>query len=86
MALGPHEFLHLTGKGAREASCDGRVILVLNDTPETALAGEAITPKSLRETGSIAYTLRGETLQKLTAREVTGRRLWNDRKVRERYP
>ncbi|MEL6689863.1 MAG: competence protein, partial [Pseudomonadota bacterium] len=86
MVLGEHQFLHLTGKRAREASCAGSAILVLNDEPEAPLDCEAITPNSLRETGAIAFTLQDASLQKLTAREVTGRRLWNDRKVRERYP
>ncbi|MCH2077649.1 MAG: ComEC family competence protein [Rhodobacteraceae bacterium] len=86
MTLGDHQFLHLTGKRAREASCAGAVILVLNDEPEGTLQCEAITPSSLRETGAIAFTLQNAALQKLTAREVTGRRLWNDRDVRARYP
>ena len=86
MALGEHQFLHLTGKRAREARCAGPAILVLNDEPEKKLTCEVISPESLRQTGAIAYHLEDDALKKLTAREVTGRRLWNDREVRARYP
>ncbi|MEM1374277.1 MAG: ComEC/Rec2 family competence protein [Pseudomonadota bacterium] len=85
MMLGQHEFLHLTGKSAREADCAGPAILVLNDEPERALSCEAITPAALRDTGAIAYSLKDAALTKVTAREIVGRRLWNDAATREDF-
>lgn len=85
MALGGHEFLHLTGKSAREAVCVGAAILVLNDEPERALPCQVITPSDLRETGALAYFLEEAALRKISAREVVGRRLWNDAATREEF-
>ncbi|MEM6277206.1 MAG: ComEC/Rec2 family competence protein [Pseudomonadota bacterium] len=85
MVLGGQEFLHLTGKSAREAVCAGPAILVLNDEPDQALACETITPSALRETGAIAFSLKNAALKKITAREVVGRRLWNDAATRKRF-
>ncbi|MEO1795599.1 MAG: ComEC/Rec2 family competence protein [Pseudomonadota bacterium] len=83
LRLGDQAFVHLTGKRAREATCAGSAILVLNDTPEATLPCATITPASLRETGSIAFFFDGDKLTRLTARDVTGARLWNTPSLRE---
>ncbi|MEM8591337.1 MAG: ComEC/Rec2 family competence protein, partial [Pseudomonadota bacterium] len=85
ISLGGMSFLHLTGAKARDASCSGTAILVLNAAPSDTLPCEAITPDTLRDTGAIAYRLQDEALEKVTAREVTGRRLWNDAETRARF-
>ena len=85
VVLAGQDFLHLTGKGAREATCAGKAILVLGDTPEKPLGCAAHTPETLRATGAVAYRVEGGELKTLTAREVTGRRLWNDREVRAHF-
>ncbi|MEL6548612.1 MAG: ComEC/Rec2 family competence protein [Pseudomonadota bacterium] len=73
---------HITGVKAETARCAGEDILVLNKEPEAAPACTAHTPRSLRDTGALAMSMGPEGLETLTAREVTGRRLWNDRSVR----
>ncbi|MEM1235432.1 MAG: ComEC/Rec2 family competence protein [Pseudomonadota bacterium] len=85
LALGGQEFLHLTGKSAREARCVGKAILVLGDKPEAALGCDAHTPETLRLTGAVAYRVEDGALKAITAREVTGRRIWNDREVRAHF-
>jgi len=86
MVLGAQKIVHLTGKSAREARCqDAQALLILNSEPAAPLECAAITPLTLRETGALAYTLNKGKLTRLTSREITGRRLWNDRAARARF-
>ncbi|MEM6729345.1 MAG: ComEC/Rec2 family competence protein, partial [Pseudomonadota bacterium] len=81
--LGTQAFVHFTGAKARSATCADAVILVLGDTPDAPLPCYAITPASLRETGALAFSLKQDALLQTTARQVTGRRLWNDAAARQ---
>ncbi|MEL6915073.1 MAG: ComEC/Rec2 family competence protein [Pseudomonadota bacterium] len=78
----PRPVVHVTGVRAETATCAGDAILVLNREPVEELSCAAHTPGSLRDTGALAISFTEEGIEVLTAREVTGRRLWNDRAVR----
>ena len=85
LTLGGAQFRHLTGKKARTATCQGQGTLILNAAPENRLTCNAITPESLKATGALAFWWHPDGLRVTTAREVTGRRLWNDAAVRARF-
>ncbi len=85
IVFGGQKFLHLTGKAARGASCSGSAILILNDTPDTPLTCASYIPTKLRKTGALAYFEQGQGLRRVTTREVTGQRLWNDKRIRARF-
>ena len=72
----------LRGQKAVDAvsGCDGAKWLVLNKNPASTLqfdGCEVLTPRSLQKTGAIALYDRDGALEPLTARQVTGARLWN---------
>lgn len=73
----------LRGRGSAEslAACDAEQLIVLNaDPPEGVAAGLPCTlwyPRKLRETGSVALNKGSAGLVMVTARDVTGHRLWN---------
>ncbi|MEM9350912.1 MAG: ComEC/Rec2 family competence protein [Pseudomonadota bacterium] len=85
ITLGGVDFLHLTGKRAREATCGGADILILGDEPEVPLKCDVVSPQTLKATGALAYEVHGGSLKIKTARDVAGRRMWNDREIRERF-
>lgn len=72
----------LSGKRAA-AAFDGCVKgdwVVFNTIPEADLSGlpcQTITPTDLRETGAIALYRKANGVARITARDVTGTRLWN---------
>ncbi|MEQ9693993.1 ComEC/Rec2 family competence protein [Shimia sp. SDUM112013] len=79
--------LHLTGKSAVAAqqTCASDLILVTNQPLGRELPCDVYDPDRLRETGAIAlHPLPGGTWQKKTAREVSGRRMWNSADLRWR--
>ncbi|MEM6589512.1 MAG: ComEC/Rec2 family competence protein [Pseudomonadota bacterium] len=60
--------------------CDGAKWLVMNKNPASALQFEGchiLTPASLQKTGAIALYARDGALEPVTARQITGKRLWN---------
>ncbi|MEO0751585.1 MAG: ComEC/Rec2 family competence protein [Pseudomonadota bacterium] len=72
----------LRGQKAVDAvsGCAGAKWLVMNKTPASVLqfeGCEVLTPASLRHTGAVALYERDGALEPLTARQVTGARLWN---------
>ncbi len=88
---------HLPGKSGPErapAACRDGAILVLNQPWEGERPGRGaapggglgacilLDPEALRETGAVALVAEGAGLRLVTARERSGRRLWNDEGVR----
>ena len=70
---------HLIGKkaGARLSDCRAGEIVVLSVAQDNSAPCEVFDPDRLRRTGSVAlYTDKG-TIRYVTARDVTGIRLWN---------
>lgn len=69
----------LTGKRAAEAltTCDSGEWVVLNAAPAVELPCNVFTPETLRGTGAVALFREDGKIRQLTAREVTGARLWN---------
>ena len=60
--------------------CEGAKWLVMNINPASVLqfeGCEVLTPASLQKTGAIALYARDGALQSVTARQITGTRLWN---------
>jgi competence protein ComEC len=61
-------------------TCEGAAVVVVTVDPEPAPSEEEcliFTPTSLRATGAVALYLRVDGPRLVTARDVTGRRLWN---------
>ncbi|WP_375173287.1 ComEC/Rec2 family competence protein [Pseudooceanicola sp.] len=74
---------HLRGKrAAAGANCAQGEIMVMTHPPSAPLPCEVFDPKRLRATGAVALRVTEEGLDVRTAREVAGRRLWNDAGVR----
>lgn len=74
---------HLRGKrAAAAATCRAGEVLVLTHSAPPALPCEVFDPARLRDTGAVALTLGPDGLNMKTAREVAGRRLWNEAEVR----
>ncbi|MEQ8292094.1 MAG: ComEC/Rec2 family competence protein [Marinovum algicola] len=69
----------LPGKRAAEAltTCRRDDWIVLTAAPTVELPCRVITPETLRATGAIALFDEGGKIRQVTAREVTGARLWN---------
>ena len=69
----------LSGKRAAEAltTCRPDDWIVLTAMPTVDLPCRVITPETLRATGAIALFDDGGKVREVTAREVTGARLWN---------
>lgn len=75
---------HLTGKGnAAIASCTKSEILVLNHDPPKPLPCTVFSPRNLRQLGAVAIQITPQGPEITSAREKAGRRLWNDREIRE---
>ena len=69
---------HLRGKrAAASAACEVGEILVLTHPAPGPLPCEVFDPPRLKATGAVAIDLTGG-FQMKTAREIAGRRLWND--------
>lgn len=80
-------FAHLTGRTARAQfpeTCR-RVNYVITSIDHDSAQGGCylIDPSSLRETGALAVGVADGKLTILTARQVSGQRLWNSRKARK---
>jgi competence protein ComEC len=63
------------------SNCEGLQWIVLNKDPETVPDLQdcsVVTPSTLRRTGSIALFERDGHLEPVTARQISGTRLWND--------
>jgi competence protein ComEC len=77
----------VAGKRAAEAfeGCNPGEWVVFNTVPKVDLGHHPchiLTPKELRRTGAVALTWAEGKPQSLTARDVTGARLWNSPSVR----
>ncbi|MEO0371444.1 MAG: ComEC/Rec2 family competence protein [Pseudomonadota bacterium] len=60
--------------------CNGAKWLVMNKNPASVLQFDGcqiLTPASLQKTGAIALYARDGALEPVTARQITGTRLWN---------
>ncbi|WP_299353237.1 ComEC/Rec2 family competence protein [uncultured Shimia sp.] len=79
LALGEGQLKHVKGKKASLAfsDCTARDIVVFTHDAPDDLPCRVLTPESLRNTGSIAFSQKGGVLKMTTAREVSGLRLWN---------
>ncbi len=86
---------HVTGKRAISAvSCKVDEVLVANGKLPRNLGCETYDPVTLRETGAVAFYPGAEKgkLRRVTAREITGDRIWNtrpdrrDRRARREKP
>jgi len=83
-------FVHVSGRGAAEraaALCAGGGVVIASVEVERGAGGVDCTlydPPALRETGSLAWHLRADGLEAVTAKKLAGQRMWNDRAVRER--
>ncbi|WP_240789463.1 ComEC/Rec2 family competence protein [Pseudooceanicola onchidii] len=76
--------IHLRGKrAAAAAQCRAGEVLVLNQPAPKGLPCEVFDPPRLRDTGAVALRWTQSGLHVQTAREVSGRRLWNDPRVRD---
>jgi competence protein ComEC len=51
--------------------------IVLTAAPVSDLPCHVFTPETLRETGAVALFREDGKIRKVTARQVTGARLWN---------
>ena len=75
---------HVFGKRevAALGSCLKGEIVVLSHDTEATLACDVWTPDRLRDTGAVALYDTGDGLRIITAREMSGRRMWNTAAVR----
>jgi competence protein ComEC len=82
--LGGLALWHVFGKGAVAAlrDCPEAALVVLSHESDAALACDVWTPLRLRQTGAIALYAGPSGLVLKTAREVSGRRMWNTRALR----
>ncbi|MCP9483104.1 ComEC family competence protein [Shimia sp. CNT1-13L.2] len=84
--VGGRSIRHLSGKRqvAGFDGCKAGEIVVLSHAPVQEVVGcDVLHPEILKDTGSVALSWRGGVLQKKTAREISGRRLWNTRDLRQ---
>lgn len=81
---GDIRLLAVHGRRAVEAlrDCEGRDWLVLSVEPERALPCRVLHPGTLRETGAVSLWSGREGVRMVSARQITGARLWNSRAVR----
>lgn len=77
--LGAGALLHVRGKRAAEkiATCDVADFVVMNVVQPKKLPCRVFDTKSLRETGSLALYPEKGGVRIVTARQITGNRLWN---------
>ncbi len=69
------ELRHVTGKKAAESlSCSSGEIVVVNKEVEGQRSCQILSPKTLRQTGSITIDQRGKMI---TARDISGERVWH---------
>ena len=79
---------HLHGRSGperAEAACRPGAVLVLTETWDGSGPCRVLDAEALRGTGAVALVERGGTLVAITARDVSGHRLWNDEDVRARW-
>ncbi|MHA7851717.1 ComEC/Rec2 family competence protein [Roseovarius sp.] len=62
--------------------CEGHDWLVLSVEPDRALPCQVVHPGTLRETGAMALRTGRDGVRVVTAREITGARLWNSPAIR----
>lgn len=59
------------------SGCDQNELLVLNHKPLLDLPCRVIHPGKLKETGALAFYVKADEIKEITARQITGTRLWN---------
>ena len=82
---GGFEVIPVSGKRAVQAfdSCPATALVVMSAAPEVeGLPCRILSPKELRETGAVALYLGDGAPRMITARQVSGARLWNSGSVR----
>jgi len=62
--------------------CEGHDWLVLSVDPGRALPCNVLHPGTLRDTGAVALQMERDGVRMVTARQITGARLWNSRAAR----
>ena len=83
-AVAAYPLLHARGKASVVAAdCAAGHILVVAGLLERELPCFVFDERRLRETGAVALYFVGDELKMKTARESTGRRLWNTRRARQ---
>lgn len=75
-ALWDHHILHITGKKSVQLliDCQGADILVVNYEPAQKLPCYVISPRMLRQTGSLSISENGEII---SSKDVHGSRIWH---------
>ncbi len=82
---GATEFVHLSGRGARDAldgAClPGRVVVITVDPEERPTDCTVLSPQDLRASGALAFHPRRDgSLRQVSVAEVAGARLWTRRR------
>ncbi|WP_243613007.1 ComEC/Rec2 family competence protein [Shimia aestuarii] len=82
--LGGLALWHVFGKRevAALADCPETALVVLSHDTDTDLPCDVWTPARLRKSGAVALYARKDGLQMKTARDISGRRMWNTRALR----
>ena len=80
MPLGRGSIIH--ARRADGVTCAAQDILVLQAPTDTPFGCEVLTPNSLRTTGSLALYHTSNGLQRIAARDYSGRWPWSDPQVR----
>lgn len=77
--LGGNTLTHVQGKKASLAfdTCGADEIVVFTHAPQKKLPCLVLSPKTLRGTGSVAFLRQNGEVKMITARQVSGLRLWN---------
>jgi competence protein ComEC len=83
-SVAAYPLLHARGKASvAAAGCGAGQILVVAGLLERDLPCLVFDERRLRETGAVALYFERDELKMKTARESTGRRLWNTRRARQ---
>lgn len=79
MPLGPHKVMHIQGKRAAEQfrGCGGGDIVISSTPLDGKWPCEVFDPRRLAATGALAIGLEAGKLKVVTARQISGARLWN---------
>lgn len=77
--LGGHRLFHVQGKAAGLSfeACAAGDLAVFTHAARAGLPCDVLTPETLRRTGAMALRQNAKGLELRSARQVSGRRLWN---------
>ncbi|MDA5555973.1 ComEC/Rec2 family competence protein [Shimia sp. MMG029] len=85
MARGSLNVIHVQGKRGLAAfvACIENDFIVFSEDFEGELPCAYTDAQELKESGAIAVYLNGAEAKRITAREIAGRRIWNDARIRK---